>query len=270
MDLTAYQAIDMHLDDGILTMRLNRPAALNAIDAQLHKELSAVFSEIARDDSCDAVVLTGAGRAFCAGGDIKWFEHITAAEVDEMFTGARRIILDLLELPMPIIAAVNGPAMGLGATMALTCDIVLAAESATFADPHVSIGLVAGDGGAVVWPWLIGPAKAKEALLTGRTFGAAEAENLGLINRVVPPADLLPAARRLAGELAGQPRQAVRGTKASINKLLRESANLILDTSLALEKACFSDPEHRRRVTEFAHRNKRAASQAAPGSAAES
>lgn len=260
MNLTGYQAIDLQLDGNVLLMRLNRPAALNAIDAQLHAELSTVFAEIARADPCEAIVLTGAGRAFCAGGDIKWFEHITPAEVDDMFTGARRIVLDLLELPMPIIAAVNGPAMGLGATMALFCDVVLAAESATFGDPHVSIGLVAGDGGAVIWPWLIGPARAKEALLTGRIFGAAEAEDFGLVNHVYPADDLLPAAIRLAAQLTQRPKQAVRGTKASVNKLLRESTNLILDTSLALEKACFSDPEHARRVQEFVHRSSRSRS----------
>jgi enoyl-CoA hydratase len=257
VNLTAYQAIDMRFEGKVLLMRLNRPAVLNAIDAQLHDELSTVFSDIARDDPCEAIVLTGAGRAFCAGGDIKWFEHITPAEVDDMFTGARRIVLDLLELPMPIIAAVNGAAMGLGATMALFCDVVLAAESAIFGDTHVSIGLVAGDGGAVIWPWLIGPARAKEALLTGRKFDAAEAEHLGLVNHVFPAHDLLPAAMRLAAQLTDAPKQAVRGTKASINKLLRESTNLILDTSLALEKACFSDSEHGRRVEEFVHRSSR-------------
>lgn len=253
MDLTAYKCIDMRLDGRVLVMQLNRPAALNAIDAQLHHDLSAVFGDIARHDPCDAIVLTGAGRGFCAGGDIKWFSRITPAEVDEMFAGARRIVLDLLELPMPIIAAVNGPAMGLGATMALFCDIVLAAESASFGDTHVSVGLVAGDGGAVAWPWLVGANRAKEALLTGRKFSAAEAARIGLVTRVLPDAELLPAAAQLAAELAAGPRQAIRGTKTSINKLLRDSANLILDTSLALEKTSFSEPDHSRLVEEFLH-----------------
>lgn len=261
MDLTAYKSIDMRLDGRVLVMQLNRPTALNAIDAQLHHDLSAVFADIARSDLCDAILLTGAGRGFCAGGDIKWFSRITPDEVDEMFAGARRIVLDLLELPMPIVAAVNGPAMGLGATMALFCDIVFAAESASFADPHVSIGLVAGDGGAIAWPWLIGPSRAKEALLTGRIFSATEAERIGLVNRVLPDAELLPAAAKLAADLAAGPRQAIRGTKTSINKLIRDSANLILDTSLALEKVCFSDPEHIQLVQEFVNRKRLSGSQ---------
>ena len=251
MDYSRYHSLSCERQDTVLIVSLNRPEALNAINADLHTELSHVFADIALDQETHVVVLTGKGRAFSAGGDIKWFQDMTPPQLDALFIEARKIIVDLLEVQQPIIAAVNGPATGLGATLALFSDIIFAADNARIGDPHVRVGVVAGDGGAVIWPWLVGAARAKEFLLTGDLLTAAEAERIGLINRVVPADQLMATALALAQRLATGPIQAIRGTKASVNKILRETVNLVLDTSLALERHCFSTADHKEAIQAF-------------------
>jgi len=251
MHYAHYKFIAFELDAGVLTMRLNRPEAMNAINAGLHEELSRVFAEIASDREVHAVVLTGEGRGFCGGGDLSWFRDITPEGVDKLFREARKLIIDLLELPQPIIAAINGPAAGLGATLALFCDIIYAAESAKIADPHVRIGVAAGDGGAAIWPWLVGPARAKQYLLTGDSLTAPEAERIGLINEVVPGDAVLERATAMARRMADGPRLAIAASKASVNKILRDTVNLVLDTSLALEKENFYSVDHKEAIKAF-------------------
>jgi enoyl-CoA hydratase len=157
----------------------------------------------------------------------------------------------MLEVEQPIIAAVNGPATGLGATLALFSDVIFAADNAKIGDPHVRVGVVAGDGGAVIWPWLVGAARAKEFLMTGDIISAAEAERIGLINHVVPADQLMDKAMAFATRLANGPTKAIRWTKVSVNKILRDTANLVLDTSLALEKQCFSTEDHKEAIRSF-------------------
>lgn len=252
MRYTHYQTLRFSQAGAVLTVTLHRPQALNAVNAVLHAELSRVFADIAQDTSVDAVVLTGEGRAFSAGGDIEWFQHITATQLDALFVEARRIIVDLVELPQPIVAAINGVAAGLGATLALFCDVIYAADDSKIADPHVRIGVTAGDGGAVIWPLLVGLARAKEYLMTGDSIDAATAERIGLVNHVVPAAELVSRAQAMALRLADGSRMAVRTTKASLNKPLRDAVNLVLDTSLAYEKACFADAFHKQAIADFA------------------
>src|SRR5207237_9847946 len=156
MDYSRYHSLSCEHQDRVLIVSLNRPEALNAINAELHTELSHIFADIALDQETHVVVLTGKGRAFSAGGDIKWFQDLTPPPLDALFTEARKIILDLLEVQQPIIAAVHGLATGLGATLALFSNVIFAADNASIGDPHVRIGVVAGDGGVVVWPWLVG------------------------------------------------------------------------------------------------------------------
>src|SRR5918912_3125537 len=244
VDYSRYHALHCERQDKVLIVSLNRPEALNAINAEPCCSQSQVFADITLDQEINVVVLTGKGRAFSAGGDITWFQDLTPPQLEALFTEARKIIVDLLEVQQPIIAAVNGPATGLGATLALFSDVIFAADNARIGDPHVRVGVVAGDGGAVIWPWLVGAARAKEFLLTGDLLTAAEAERIGLINRVVPADQLLATAMTLAQRLAAGPTQAIRGTKVSVNKILRETVNLVLDTSLALEKHCFSTADH--------------------------
>jgi enoyl-CoA hydratase len=217
----------------------------------MHTELSTIFADIATDSEVRVLVLTGAGQAFCAGGDIAWLRDLTPGALNPMLKEARKIVVDLLELEIPVIAAVNGPATGLGATLALFCDVVFAASEARVGDPHVRVGLVAGDGGAVIWPWLVGPARAKELLMTGDLLDAAAAERIGLINHVVPAGDLMETVGKLAVRLANGAPAAIRGTKASINALLRDSVNLVLDASLAREHGTFLTNDHREAVTAF-------------------
>ena len=251
MDYSGYHYLSAERKDKVLTVSFNRPESLNAISAELHTELSRIFADIARDQDTEVVLLTGKGRAFCAGGDIKWFQSMSPQQLDALFIEARKIIIDLLEVEQPIIAAVNGPATGLGATLALFSDVIIAAENAKIGDPHVRVGVVAGDGGAVIWPWLVGAARAKEFLMTGDLLTAQEAERIGLINRVVPQDKLMSTAMELATRLAKGPTKAIRWTKASINKILRDTANLVLDTSLALEKHCFYTEDHKEAVRAF-------------------
>jgi enoyl-CoA hydratase len=258
MSYPGYETLSFSQSGTVLTVRINRPQALNAVNAKLHTELSRVFAEIAQDRSVDVVVLSGEGRAFCAGGDIDWFRDISPEQLDALFAEARKIVIDLIELPQPIIAAINGVAAGLGATLALFCDVIYAADDAKISDPHVRIGVTAGDGGAAIWPLLVSLSRAKEYLMTGDSLTAAEAERIGLVNHVVPAAELLAAAQAMAGRLATGSRMAIRSTKAALNKHLRDSVNLVLDTSLALEKECFSDRFHKEAIEAFAARRARA------------
>ena len=165
--------------------------------------------------------------------------------------GARRLINNLLGVEQPLIAAVNGDAVGLGATVALFCDVIYMAETARIGDPHVRVGLVAGDGGAVIWPLLVGPARAKEMLLTGDLLSAKDAERMGLVNRVVPADQLMPTAMALAARLAKGPTKALRWTKLAVNKWLREQVNLVLDTSLGLEWVSMGLQDHQEAVRAF-------------------
>jgi len=246
-----YELISFEQQDSVLTVRFDRGDGLNAVNARLHTEMSWLFRDIADQPDVAAVVMTGAGKAFSAGGDIDWFSSITPAEVDTLFIEARRLIIDLLEVPQPIIAAINGPAVGLGATLALFSDITYMARSAVIADTHVLAGIAAGDGGAAIWPWLIGMHRAKEYLLTGKKITSERAQELGLVNHVVDDGQLMDEATAMARRLAGGAQMAIRATKASLNKILRDTVNLNLDTSLALEKECFSSSEHRERIQAF-------------------
>ncbi len=254
MTYSDYQSLLFSRAGAVLTVTINRPRAYNAVDGTLHRELSRVFGEIAADDEVDAVVLTGAGKAFSAGGDLDFFRTVTPAQLDAVFVEARKIIVDLVDLPQPIVAAVNGAAAGLGATLALFCDMIYAADDAKISDPHVRIGVTAGDGGAVIWPLLVGVARAKEYLMTGDSVSAVEAERIGLVNRVVPAAEVVSQAQAFAERLTQGSRMAIRSSKASVNKALRERVNLILDTSLAFEKECFGTKFHRDALEAFAQK----------------
>ena len=245
----------------VATITLNRPDRLNAVGGGMHEELEDVFGRINGDAEINAVLLTGAGRAFCAGGDIGTMDQspqpATASGIPlTLGRGPRRLIMNILEVEVPIVVAVNGDAVGFGATLALFGDIIYAAEGARIGDAHVRVGLVAGDGGAVIWPLLVGVHRAKEYLMTGDLIDAAEAERIGLINHVVPPDELLPQARKMAERLANGATWALRWTKASINKLIRERMNLILDTGLAYEALTVGTEDHKEAVRAFTEKRR--------------
>ncbi|HEY9417270.1 MAG TPA: enoyl-CoA hydratase/isomerase family protein [Pseudonocardia sp.] len=237
-----FSTIEVEIDEHILTATMNRPDQLNAVNGALHEDLEHLFARVAEDDEVDVVILTGAGRAFCAGGDVKGMADGSMIPAGgrhaplTWFTGGpQRLIRNMLSVPQPMIAAVNGHAVGLGATLALFCDVVLVADNAKIGDTHTKVGLVAGDGGAVIWPLLVGVNRAKELLMTSELLSAAEAERLGLVNHVYPAAEVMPEAKALAERLAGMPLAAVRYTKQAVNKLLWERMVSTLDTSLAFE-----------------------------------
>jgi enoyl-CoA hydratase len=256
-----YRTIKIGRRGRILYLILNRPETLNAVDARMHTELARVFRDANDDPESDIVVLTGAGRAFCAGGDVGWMQD--AVDHPESFEAtvaeAKQIVFSLLDCEKPTIAKVNGPAVGLGATLALFCDIGFAAETAIFADPHVSIGMVAGDGGAMIWPQLIGFARAKEFLFTGDKIGGTRASEIGLINRAVPAGKLDAEVDAFADRLAGGATKAIRWTKVTVNIALKQLAHSMMDTGLAYEALTNVSADHRARVQAFRERSNRAA-----------
>ena len=253
VDYSRYKQIKVEKKDKVAVATLNRPDALNAVAPEMHAELEEFFTEVTRDDEVNAIVLTAAGRAFSAGGDIRGMHARLTGPFSERvrFKSARHLVHTILEVEQPIIAAVNGDAVGLGATLALMCDVIIASDKARFGDPHVRVGIVAGDGGAVIWPLLCGLAKAKEMLMTGDLISATEAERIGLVNHVVPLEQVLPKAMDLAQRLANGPTRAIRWTKLACNKRLRDEVNLVLDASLAVEFLTFFSDDHKEAVQAF-------------------
>jgi enoyl-CoA hydratase len=250
------ETIAVSKDNGIATITLNRPDSRNAINPRMHTELTEIWPRVGADPEIDVIVLTGAGKAFCAGGDVKALDAGAFKTRGSVTTEARMLITGMLDVEQPIIAAINGDAIGLGATIALFCDITIASDTARIADPHVRVGLVAGDGGAVIWPHLLGPNRAKEFLMRGSMLSGTEAARLGLVNYAVPPGEVMKKAGELARELADGPRWAIRWTKVSVNKTLKESVNLILDTSLAFEEVSMSLPDHQEATRAFVEKRK--------------
>jgi enoyl-CoA hydratase len=241
-----WETIRFHRDGDVLVVTIDHPRSeLNAVDATLHHELAALWRGLRRERTARAVLLTGAGRAFCAGGDLAWFPELRTSEaLDALRLDARQMIWDLLDVELPVVCALNGHAMGLGASMALLCDLSVASADARIGDPHVRVGLVAGDGGTVIWPLVLGPARAKEHLLLGDPLSAVDAERLGLVNRVVAADEVQATALDLARRLAAGPLLAVRATKLAVNQQLRAALLTSFDTATALELATFRSEDH--------------------------
>jgi len=242
----SYTTLETARVGDVLTVTIAHPTSpVNAVDDALHRDLTALFAALRRERDARAVLLTGRGRAFSAGGDFAWFPELQEpARMEALRLDAKQLIWDLVDVEIPIVAALNGPAMGLGASIALLCDVSLMADTATIGDPHVKVGIVAGDGGAAIWPLLVGPARAKQYLLTGDPLSAVEAERIGLVNRVVPAADLQREALALATRLAAGAPLAVRYTKLAVNKLVKDALNVAFDTSTALELVTFRSEDH--------------------------
>jgi enoyl-CoA hydratase len=235
--LDGYQRFGFSRQGRILTATITGANPVNAVDEAMHDELARVFFDLQDDQDSDLIVLTGAGKAFCAGGDTAWFhEQIAHPErFRHIAPHAKRIVSSLLDLEKPIICRMNGAAAGLGATIALLCDVVIAADHAMIGDPHVKVGLVAGDGGALIWPQLIGFARAKEMLMTGELLSAQRAYDLGLVNHVVPADQLDAKVEAVADKILANPRWAVRWTKTVANIPLKALAAQLSDPAVAYE-----------------------------------
>jgi enoyl-CoA hydratase len=253
MHTEKFETIRLSRDGRILTLTLDRPAERNAINSQLHTDLAEVFRFCQRDQESDIIILTGAGKYFCAGGDIPWMQQAIddPAKFELIVAEAKEIVFSLLDLEKPIIAKVNGAAAGLGATMALFCDVILMADNAILVDPHVKVGLVAGDGGAVIWPQLIGYARAKHFLLTGDPVSAKQALEMGMVTAIHPREELDAAVDAYANRLVRGATMAIRWSKVSINVGLKQLAHSIMDTSLAYEGLSNATPDHQEAVTAF-------------------
>jgi len=245
-ELPKFGSIVLSREDRLLRLTLNRPEAMNAVNLELHDELAEALWFAQGDSGSDVLLLTGAGRAFSAGGDL---DHIARNAAnphlfDHEARLAKRIVFTLLDIDKPIVCRMNGHAIGLGATLALMCDIIFAAEGAKIGDPHVGLGLVAGDGGQVIWAQRIGLARAKEYLLTGELLSAAKAAEIGLINHCLPAETLDAAVDAFCQKLLTGATQAIRMTKVLTNLELKRIAHAAMDAGIAYESVSVRSADH--------------------------
>jgi enoyl-CoA hydratase len=253
---TQLPTIGIHRDGDVLTAVIDNPrSGLNTVDGQLHEDLTALFRMLKREDQARVAILTGSNGAFSAGGDFKWFPTLRdTAKLDHLRRDAKQLIWDLVDIEIPIIAAINGPAVGLGASIALLCDVIFMADDAIISDPHVRVGLVAGDGGTAIWPLLVGPARAKEYLMTGDPLTAGEAERIGLINRVFPSDRLLSETTAFANRIASGAPLAIRFTKMAVNKLIKDALNVAFDSAGGWELVTFLSDDHQEALQAISER----------------
>lgn len=239
-------------------VKINRPQAFNAVDEALHHAFSGIWNVLLADDEVRAVVVTGEGKAFSAGGDMVMFGRLIEDAEARAFqiAEARTVFTGVINFGKPLVSAVNGPAVGLGCSIALLSDLVVMGSSSYLADPHVAVGLTAGDGGAAMLPLLVGMMKAKEFVLLGDRITADAAKELGLAYQVVDDDAVLAAGIALAERLAKLPAQAVRTTKVAMNMHLSRAALGILEYALAEEFTSFSTQEFKDQVAKFRSRTK--------------
>lgn len=237
----------------VLVAKIDHPdSPVNAVDGRLHHDLGELFRTLKTEGSARAVVLVGTGRAFSAGGDMEWFPSLRSIETTHALRReAKQLIWDLLDVEVPIVCGLNGSAAGLAASVALLCDVVVMSERAVIVDPHVKVGLVAGDGGAAIWPLLLGPLAAKRHLLLGEPLTAADAQRLGVAAEVCPTDDVPGRAMAWAVRLAAGAPIAVQGTKVAINAQLKQALLTSFDLSTALEIPCMLSADHAEAVDAF-------------------
>jgi enoyl-CoA hydratase len=241
VDYSRYTALKLSLDDGIMTITLSNPGRRNAVTMRMQEELSTIWEDVWADAEVKAIILTGEGSDFCSGADVSELASIAASDakprsyVNRSSRYARKHVLGPIECEKPVIAKVRGVAYGMGANMALACDMVFAADDARFCDSHVRVGLVAGDGGVLLWPMAIGIHRAKQYLMTGDPIPAKKAAEIGLINDCMPEAELDSFVRAMIEKLVALPPHAVNYTKASLNQVLKQVSLPAFETSLAYE-----------------------------------
>jgi enoyl-CoA hydratase/carnithine racemase len=256
-----YQHLKIEVSDKIATVTINRPERRNAMNKRLIREMQTIWRDLADDPAVLAILLTGAGSYFSVGGDVKEMaerpggDFMDPGEVHDPSHG-RRLISNILELDKPVVCAINGDAVGLACTIALFSDITVASETARIGDPHVKVGLVAGDGGTIIWPMLLGVSRAKEFLMRGMLVNGKDAERIALVNYALPADQVLDKARGIARELADGASWAIRWTKMSINKEIKQRANLTLDLAHAMEMLTLPMQDHREATKAFKEKRK--------------
>jgi len=245
MDFGDYEQLALtRRDNGVLLITMNRPEKYNAADEGMHTELARIWKDVAADPQTRVAVITGAGKAFSAGGDLAMVERMAGnyEQVSHMLTEASDLVYNMINCDKLIVSAINGAAVGAGAVVALLADVAIAAEDAKIGDGHVKLGVAAGDHAAIIWPLLIGMAKARYYLLTGEMLSGAEAERIGLVAKALPREQVLDEAQRIADGLAAGAQQAIRLSKRALNNWLR-SAGPTFDQSAAYEMLTFLGPD---------------------------
>jgi enoyl-CoA hydratase len=251
------EALTLRVDGPVAEITLTRPELFNRFDDALHRELTHALNAVGGDDKVRAIVLASTGKVFSAGGD---FELMRAAQAEvgtrlRIIDDGRRLLAALQSLPQPLVVALHGAAIGLGATVVLSADAVVAARSASLSDPHVSLGLVAGDGGCLVWPQAVGMLRARRHLLTGDPVDAATAFTIGLVTDLVDtPEETLPAARALAARMAALPPLAVQGTKRALNRVTQQRAGEVVDLAFAHEETTLASHDLLEAINAFTER----------------
>jgi enoyl-CoA hydratase len=231
-------------ENGVLVITLNRPEKYNATDEGMHNELSRVFGDVSRDEDTRVAVVTGAGKAFSAGGDLAMVQRMAGdyERVSRMLSEMSAIVYGITDCAKPVVAAINGVAVGAGLVVALLSDVSICAEDAKLGDGHVKLGVAAGDHAAILWPLLAGMAKARYYLLTGEMIDGTEAERIGMVAKALPREQVLDEALAVAGRLAAGSQDAIRFTKRSLSNWIKQ-AGPIFDQSAALEMLGFMGPD---------------------------
>ena len=250
--------ITTQTDDGICVVKINRPEKLNAMNTDVAKEIISTFQQLEKDDNVKVIILTGEGdKAFSAGADIEYMSKISADESEVYAKLGQEVTATVENVTKPTIAAVNGFALGGGCEVAMSCDIRIASDNARMGQPEVTIGIPPGWGGTQRLMRIVGVAKAKELVYTGKMIKAAEAKEIGLVNNVVPLESLMDEVMSMAKTIASNATLAVRMSKTAINK----GRNADLDTGLGVEllawRNCFSDPDREKRMTDFVNKSKK-------------
>ena len=237
----------VEIDDAVATLTLNRPEKLNSFIGSMRDELTAALDGLAANDGVRAVIVTGAGRAFCSGADVGYLARlIESGNIDEataLVEAGRRVVTAVRAIPGPVIAAINGAAAGGGANLALACDLRIASERASIGQTFNRIGLAPDWGGSYHLPRLVGPARAAELFFFAEMIDAREAERIGIVNRVVPHDELMETAREWAGRLAAKPALALRYAKEAVQRSLGSTVDEMLDFETAAQRDCFGSPD---------------------------
>jgi enoyl-CoA hydratase len=263
MNYDRYKNLLVSKSNGIATVTINRPETLNAMSMDVHGDIEHIWSDIEQDPEVNVSILTGAGKCFSAGGNIKdmierWGTPEARTMVGALPERAKRLVAGFVNTTKPIIAAINGDAMGLGATMALLCDISVISESARIGDTHVRVGLVAGDGGAVIWPLLIGVNRAKDFIMRGKVVRGKEATEMGLTNYCASPDKVMEEALKIAEDINSVPPLAARWTKVAANLILKQQFSLVFDASIAYECMSMNTEDHLEACKAFIEKRKAA------------
>ncbi|MCY4214273.1 MAG: enoyl-CoA hydratase-related protein [Gammaproteobacteria bacterium] len=265
-DYSAYRALGLHKDQGIMTITLSNPGRRNAVTSQQSEELTRIWDDVWLDPEVSVIVLTGANQDFCSGADLASLsERVSKSEptqsqsrspVNFVSRLAKKHLHGILDCEKPTIAKVRGVAYGVGVTIALACDLVYAAPGARFCDSHVKAGMVAGDGGVLIWPLLVGMHRAKEYLMTGEPVEAEVAERIGLINACVPDDSLDSHVLAVAERLRDLPPHAVNYTKVALNTAMKQMAGAAFEMSLGYEMYSMGMDDFREATTAFVEKRK--------------